>query len=84
MALPKDFSLGKCRGAVTNSQLPIFVDENGFQYPASSPNQLQLYGSCEYLFYSVIIPVFFSLFNLLNVLLLNFYLLMKMLLAGKL
>ncbi|MCD9646147.1 hypothetical protein HAX54_035715 [Datura stramonium] len=33
------------RGNGTNSQLPIFVDENGFQYPASAPNQLQLFGS---------------------------------------
>ncbi|KAK4357524.1 hypothetical protein RND71_023134 [Anisodus tanguticus] len=31
------------RGNGTNTQLPIFVDENGFQYPA--PNQLQLFGS---------------------------------------
>lgn len=33
------------RGSNTNTPLPIFVDENGFQYPASAPNQLQLFGS---------------------------------------
>lgn len=33
------------RGNGTNTQLPMFVDENGFQYSASAPNQLQLFGS---------------------------------------
>ncbi|XP_060213965.1 E3 ubiquitin-protein ligase BOI [Lycium barbarum] len=33
------------RGNGTNTQIPIFVDENGFQYPASAPNQLPLFGS---------------------------------------
>lgn len=33
------------RGNGTNTQLPIFMNENGFQYSASAPNQLQLFGS---------------------------------------
>lgn len=33
------------RGNGTNTQLPIFVDENGFQYSASAPNHLQLFQS---------------------------------------
>ncbi|CAN4123300.1 unnamed protein product [Withania somnifera] len=33
------------RGNGTNTQLPIFMDENGFQHSAGAPNQLQLFGS---------------------------------------
>ncbi|KAK6789077.1 hypothetical protein RDI58_012876 [Solanum bulbocastanum] len=32
-------------GNGTHTELPIFVDANGFQYPPSAPNQLQLFGS---------------------------------------
>lgn len=54
-----------------NPVVPVFLDENRFQYQTTASNQLQLFGKCNLVSHSIIILPFVCLIIFLYICLLS-------------